>query len=85
MFSPKLARDMAKQFVDSLSPSFKNINQDIEKQLHQFLQQCFNKMELVTREEFDIQSQVLAKTRAKLEQMEAKVRLLEERLNTKEP
>ena len=39
--------------------------------------QGFQKMDLVTREEFDIQTQVLAKTRAKLEELEAKVAALE--------
>ncbi len=39
--------------------------------------QGFQKMDLVTREEVDIQTQVLAKTRAKLEELEAKVAALE--------
>jgi len=39
--------------------------------------QGFQKLDLVTREEFDLQTQVLAKTRAKLEELEAKVNALE--------
>ncbi|MFI4938144.1 MAG: accessory factor UbiK family protein [Candidatus Berkiellales bacterium] len=81
MFSPKMAQDMAKQFVDSLPPSLKAVNQEIENQLRQFLQQCFTKMALVTREEFDIQAQVLAKTRAKLEQMEETLKGLSDKLS----
>ena len=42
--------------------------------------QAFSKLDLVTREEFDIQAQVLAKTRAKLEALEARVAQLEARL-----
>jgi BMFP domain-containing protein YqiC len=44
------------------------------------LTQGFSKLDLVTREEFDIQSQVLAKTRAKLEALEARVAELEAQL-----
>lgn len=69
MFDPKF-QEMAKQFVDSLPSGLKTFNQEIENHLNQFLQQCFAKMNLVTREEFDIQTQVLATTRAKLEQLE---------------
>jgi ubiquinone biosynthesis accessory factor UbiK len=42
--------------------------------------QGFSKLDLVTREEFDIQMQVLAKTRAKLEVLEARVAELEAQL-----
>ena len=50
---------------------------DIEKNIDALLKGMFTKMELVTREEFDIQSKVLAKTREKLEALEAKVAALE--------
>lgn len=50
---------------------------DIERNVKAMLTQGFSKLDLVTREEFDIQSQVLAKTRAKLETLEARVAELE--------
>lgn len=50
---------------------------DIEKNVKAMMTQGFSKLDLVTREEFDIQTQVLAKTRAKLEALEAKVAELE--------
>jgi BMFP domain-containing protein YqiC len=53
---------------------------DIEKNVKAMLTQGFSKLDLVTREEFDIQSQVLAKTRAKLEALEARVAELEAQL-----
>ena len=53
---------------------------DIEKNVKAMLTQGFSKLDLVTREEFDIQSQVLAKTRAKLEALEARVVELEAQL-----
>ncbi|MCX7218904.1 MAG: accessory factor UbiK family protein, partial [Burkholderiales bacterium] len=50
---------------------------DIEKNVKAMMSQGFSKLDLVTREEFDIQAQVLAKTRAKLEELEARVAQLE--------
>ena len=53
---------------------------DIEKNVKAMMTQGFSKLDLVTREEFDIQNQVLAKTRAKLEALELRMQLLEEKL-----
>lgn len=50
---------------------------DLERNMRSVLTQGFSKLDLVTREEFDIQAQVLAKTRAKLEALEARVAELE--------
>jgi ubiquinone biosynthesis accessory factor UbiK len=50
---------------------------DVEKNVKAMLNQGFSKLDLVTREEFDIQTQVLAKTRARLEALEARVAELE--------
>lgn len=50
---------------------------DIEKNIKALMSQGFAKMDLVTREEFDVQMQVLAKTRAKLEALEARLTELE--------
>ena len=53
---------------------------DIEKNVKAMMTQGFSKLDLVTREEFDIQAQVLAKTRAKLEALDARVQALEDSL-----
>jgi BMFP domain-containing protein YqiC len=53
---------------------------DIEKNMKSMLSHGFSKLDLVTREEFDIQADVLAKTRAKLEALEARVAELEAQL-----
>jgi BMFP domain-containing protein YqiC len=50
---------------------------DLEKNVKAMMTQGFAKLDLVTREEFDIQAQVLAKTRAKLEALELRVAALE--------
>jgi BMFP domain-containing protein YqiC len=54
---------------------------DIEKNVKSMMTQGFSKLDLVTREEFDVQAQVLAKTRAKLEALEARLAELEAGLN----
>jgi hypothetical protein len=53
--------------------------EDLRKNLKALLNQQFARLELVTRDEFDTQSQVLARTRAKLEALEARVAQLETR------
>jgi ubiquinone biosynthesis accessory factor UbiK len=56
---------------------------DIEKNVKAMMTQGFSRLDLVTREEFDIQNQVLAKTRAKLEALEARLAELEAKLAQK--
>ena len=53
---------------------------DIEKNVKSMMTQGFAKLDLVTREEFDVQAQVLAKTRAKLEALETRLAELEAKL-----
>ena len=53
---------------------------DIEKNLKALRSQDYAKLDLVTREEFDIQAQVLAKTRSKLEALELRIAELEAQL-----
>ena len=52
---------------------------DIEKNIDALLKSIFTKMELVTREEFDIQTEVLKRTRQKLEELEKKLSEIEAR------
>ena len=53
--------------------------QDVEKNVKAVLGTAFAKLDLVTREEFDVQKEVLARTRAKLEALEARIAELEAR------
>ena len=53
---------------------------DLEKNMKAMLNQGFTKLDLLTREEFEVQAEVLARTRAKLEALEARVAELEARL-----
>lgn len=53
---------------------------DVEKNLRALMSSSFSRLDLVTREEFDIQQEVLRRTREKLTQMEARVAELEAKL-----
>lgn len=57
---------------------------DIEKNARALLSSLFTKLDLVSREEFDIQAQVLLRTREKLKALEARVALLESRGGNKD-
>ncbi len=74
MNTPNFFNDMQNKINQVLenSPA-----KDIEKNVKAMMSQGFAKLDLVTREEFDIQAQVLAKTRSKLEALEARVAELE--------
>jgi BMFP domain-containing protein YqiC len=70
------------QFFEDLSIKIRDVVKttpvgDIEKNLRALLQGTFTKLELVSREEFDVQADVLRHTREKLDQMEAKLAELE--------
>ena len=56
---------------------------DLDKNIHALIQGAFTKMELISREEFDVQAEVLRNTREKLTQLETKLAELEEKLNAK--
>jgi BMFP domain-containing protein YqiC len=51
----------------------------VKKNIHTLLQGAFARLDLVTREEFEVQSRVLARTREKLEQLEQLVAELEQK------
>jgi len=77
MLDPKQLDDMAKRFSENLPSGLRDFQAEVEKNARVALQSTFNRMELVTREEFDAQAKVLARTRERLEAMEARVAALE--------
>lgn len=77
MIDPKAFDDLAKRFAEAVPPSFRQFQAEMEKNFHAALQATLAKLELVTREEFDVQQAVLARTRAKLEELEKQVTDLE--------
>lgn len=82
MINAKKIEEIAKQVTEAIPPSVKNIANDFEEKAKTVLQNKLSQLDVVSREEFDIQTQVLIKTRAKLSELEAKVAALEEKLLT---
>lgn len=70
--------ELAKKLTGFLPSSLQNIQSDIKKNMQDGLESGLRKMNLVTREEFEIQTAVLLRTREKLEALEKIVKQLEE-------
>jgi len=71
----KLARALA----ESVPEGLRAVRKDLEKNFRSVLQSGIGKLDLVTREEFDVQQAVLARTREKLEALELRLQELESR------
>lgn len=78
MFDPKSIDDIASRLTDAIPSGLNNIKDDMEKNFHAILQSALGKLDLVTREEFEVQKAVLAKTRSKLEALESRVDEIEQ-------
>ena len=65
--------ELAKQLAESVPQNLKVLGQDLERNFKALLQSGLERMELVTREEFDLQRAVLERTREKLEAMEGRL------------
>lgn len=73
MLNPKKIEQIMQQIQDSLPQGIKDLGQDAEAKIKQTLQAQLAKLDVVTREEFDIQTQVLIRTREKLTELEKRV------------
>lgn len=80
MFDPKAIDNLAERIAGAIPPGLTNLKDDVEKNVHALLQSGLSKLDLVSREEFEVQKAVLAKTRARLEELEKRVSELEQRI-----
>ncbi len=69
--------NLAKKLAESLPDGLRSMREDLEANFRGVLRSGLTKLDLVTREEFEVQEAVLARTREKLEQLEAKLEELE--------
>ena len=69
--------EIARRLMDNLPPALRATQRDLESNFRAVLRASLGKLDLVTRAEFDVQSRVLERTRARLEALEAKVRAME--------
>ena len=77
MFDPKMLDEVAQKLSSVLPSSLKSVQEDVEQNFKTVLQNAFSKMDLVSREEFDVQTNVLSRTRAKVDAMEKQLSELE--------
>lgn len=84
-FGSAFLDDLAQRFAKQLPPGLTALQEDFQKNLRSALQAAFSKMDLVTREEFDVQVAVLARTREKIEALEGQVARLERQLGLAPP
>ncbi|HEJ9439125.1 TPA: accessory factor UbiK family protein [Proteus mirabilis] len=77
MLDPKKIEQVARQIQNVLPQGIKDLGDDIDKKIRAILQSQLNKLDLVNREEFDVQTQVLLRTREKLARLEQRLNELE--------
>jgi len=80
MLDNKVLDDIARRLSGAMPATAKAVQNDLDKNLRAATQAVFAKLDLVTREEFDVQRKVLARSREKIEQLEKQVAELEARL-----
>jgi ubiquinone biosynthesis accessory factor UbiK len=76
-FNSTALDDLARRLADSVPESVRNLGRDLEGNFKAVLQAQLAKLDLVTRQDFDVQSAILERTRAKLSELEARLSELE--------
>ncbi|MCL2917003.1 ubiquinone biosynthesis accessory factor UbiK [Shewanella litorisediminis] len=84
MLNPKKIEELAKQLSENLPSGLKQFAGEVEERSKQVLQSQLMKLDLVSREEFEVQQHVLLRTREKLEALQTKVEALEKLLEDKQ-
>jgi BMFP domain-containing protein YqiC len=75
----KFIEELARKLAESVPPGVRALQADMEKNFRALLEAALTRMNLVTRDEFDVQQRVLERTRDKLTALEARIRELESR------
>lgn len=83
MLDPKIIDEISSKMTANLPRGLQTLQDDLQHNLRSTLGAVLGKLNLVTREEFDIQQAVLARTRAKVDALETRVRDLEKQLEGK--
>jgi len=78
--SEKTLQDLARKLADAVPEGLESVRSDLEKSFRSVLQTGIDKLDLVTREEFEVQQAVLKRTREKLETLEERLKDYEENL-----
>lgn len=84
MFDTKTIDDIANRLAGVIPPSLNHLKEDMEKNFHAILQSALSRLDLVSREEFEVQKAVLAKTRKNLDVLEEKIAEIEKLILNRE-
>ena len=76
-FDPRSLDELARKLADSVPPGLTALRNDLEQNFKAVLQGGLAKLDLVTRQEFDIQAGVLRRSRERLEELEQRIAALE--------
>ncbi len=82
MIDPKMIDQLAEQLSATIPSGFRTLQDDVAKNFRASLEAGLSKLDLVTREEFEVQSAVLARTREKLTALEKQLAALESSLKS---
>jgi len=78
MLDPKFFENLSKNLVGLIPEGMLKTHEDLQQNFKNLMQSSFQKLDLVSREEFDVQVQVLRRTREKLEALEKKLEQTEQ-------
>lgn len=81
MLDPKILDDISRRMTENLPRGLQNLQDDLQRNLRSGVESALGRMNLVTREEFEIQQAVLQRTRSKLKDLEARIAELEAAAN----
>jgi len=76
-FDPNSLEELARKLADAVPPGVTALRDDLERNFRAVLQGALAKLDLVTRQEFDIQAAVLRRSRERLEELERRIAALE--------
>jgi len=76
-FDPNTLDDLARRLADAVPPGLTALKNDLEQNFKAVLQSGLARLDLVTRQEFDVQAGVLRRSRERLEELEARIAALE--------
>jgi len=78
MIDPKMLDDLARRLSESMPEGLSAVKRDVEQNFRAVLQTGLARLDLVTRQEFDVQAGVLKRTRERLAELEARLAAIEQ-------
>jgi len=80
MIDPRIIEDLSRHLSNAVPEGARVFKQDLERNFRAVLNSAFTRLDLVTREELEVQENLLARTRQKFDELQARVEELERRL-----